>query len=453
MKRLLISLNFVLILALLAACTAPAALNPTPVSPTAMPSSNPTTAPLPTAAQPLPPSVAVSNKVRIANPAASASDLSQLVSGNSAFAFDLYQNLLGGETGNLFYSPYSISLAFAMLQAGARGDTLNQINKAFHYSLDGASLHQAFNALQLNLAKAAKNTEKPDQNDYTLNIANATWGQAGYQFLPAYLDVLAENYGAGMRLVDFKTDTEKTRQLINDWVSQQTNKKILDLIPQGALDSQTRLVLTNAIYFNAAWLHTFEKSQTAAGPFTNLDGSQSSVPMMHQETDFSYAKGSDYQAINLPYSGGKLSMLMIVPDAGKLDSFEKSLNLAQVASIRKSLSPNNVRLSMPKFRVESSFSLGSALQKLGLVDAFDPAKADLSGMDGTRDLLVTGVLHKSYVNVDEDGTEAAAATAIMVGLTSMPTNTVELKIDRPFILLIQDADSGAILFIGRVTTL
>jgi len=328
MKHLLAIVNFVLVLTLLAACSAPAALSPTPTSPTTKPPTSPTAAPLPTAAQPVPASVAVSNKPRNTSPAAKPADLSQLVSGNSAFAFDLYQNLLDGQTGNLFYSPYSISLAFAMVQAGAKGDTLSQINKALHYTLDGSSLHQAFNALQLYLANHAASMDQPDQKDYTLNIANATWGQAGYQFLPAYLDVLAENYGAGMRLVDFKNDTEKTRLMINDWVSQQTNKKILDLIPQGSLDAMTRLVLTNAIYFNAAWTHTFQKSATAADTFNNLDASKSSVPMMHQQADFGYAKGDGYQAVNLPYSGGKLSMLMIVPDAGKYGSFERSLNLA-----------------------------------------------------------------------------------------------------------------------------
>jgi serpin B len=453
MKQLFAILNFVLVLTLLAACAAPTAPNPTTTGPNATAPANPTKAPAPTAAQPLPTVVAVSNKLRNTSPTAKANDISQLVSGNSAFAFDLYQNLLDGESGNLFYSPYSISLAFAMLQAGARGDTLSQINKALHYTLDEASLHQAFNALQLYLTSHAQNADQPEQKDYTLNVANATWGQAGYQFLPAYLDVLAENYGAGMRLVDFKNDTEKTRMLINDWVSQQTNKKIQDLIPQGQLDELTRLVLTNAIYFNAGWMKTFDKNRTITTPFTNLDASQSSVPMMTQETIFGYTKGNGYQAINLPYSGGKLSMLMIVPDAGKFASFEKSLAPAQVESIRMALVSKNVNLSMPKFRIESSFSLAGALQKLGLVDAFDASKADLSGMDGTRNLSVTGVLHKSYVNVDEDGTEAAAATAIMVGLTSMPTETIELKIDRPFIFLIQDSDSGAILFIGRVTHL
>jgi serpin B len=440
MRRFISCLNILLALALLTACAAPAT-----ASPTSTPGSS--------ASKPLPATIAVSNKPRITNPAVQPADINQLVSGNSAFAFDLYQALLDPNTTNLFFSPYSISVALAMTQAGARGDTLAQMNQVMHYSLPDLSLHQAFNSLQLDLAKRQKSTDQPGQNDFQLNVANATWGQNGYSFLPAYLDVLAENYGAGLRLIDFKSDPEGARQLINDWVAQQTAQKIKDLIPQGNIDPLTRLVLTNAIYFNAGWMNTFNARQTAPGNFNNLDGKQVNVPMMNQEAQFNYYSGDTYQALELPYAGDKLSMLVLMPEAGQFANFEKSLDLTQVEAIRKNLGENNLRLTFPKFKVESSFSLSDTLAKMGMVNAFDPTKADFSGMDGTHDLSITGIVHKAYVTVDENGTEAAAATAVTIGVTSMPVDVIELKIDRPFIYLIQDNETGAILFIGRVTTL
>jgi serpin B len=440
MRRFTISLNIVLVLVLLSACAAPAAL-----SPTSTPSGGTN--------KPLPSTIAVSNKQRITNPSAAPADVSQLVTGNNTFAFDLYHSLLDPNTPNLFYSPYSISVALAMTQAGAQGDTLAQMNQVLHYTLPGSSLHQAFNALQLDLANRQKNADQPDQNDFQLSVANATWGQAGYSFLPAYLDVLAENYGAGLHLVDFKSDPEVARQMINDWVAQQTAQKITDLIPSGSIDPLTRLVLTNAIYFKAGWMTTFEAQQTAPGSFNNLDGKQASIPMMHQQSSFKYFDGNTYQAIELPYSGDKLSMLVMMPGAGQFASFEKALNLAQLEAIRKNLSEATVSLTFPKFKVESSVSLSDILAKMGMPNAFDPNKADFSGMDGTKDLSITGILHKAYIAVDENGTEAAAATAVVVGLMSLPSNVVDLKIDHPFIYLIQDNETGAILFMGRVTGL
>jgi serpin B len=352
MKRFTISLNIVLVLVLLSACAAPAAL-----SPTSTPGAT---------NKPLPSTVAVSNKQRITNPSAAPADITQLVTGNNSFAFDLYQALLDPRTPNLFYSPYSISVALAMTQAGARGDTLAQMNQVLHYTLPGSSLHQAFNALQLDLANRQRNADQPDQNDFQLNVANATWGQAGYSFLPAYLDVLAENYGAGLRLVDFKSDPEQVRQVINDWVAQQTAQKIKDLLPSGSIDPLTRLVLTNAIYFKAGWLNTFEAQQTAPGSFTNLDGAQASIPLMHQQASFKYYDGGSFQAIELPYAGNKLSMLVMMPDASQFGTFEKSLNPAQLDGVRANLSEETVSLTFPKFTVESSASLSDILAKMGL---------------------------------------------------------------------------------------
>lgn len=447
MKRLNQFLFVLLALAVMAACAGPA--NTPEPGQTQPPSPSKT----PGNSQTQPITVAISDKGRDTNPSSSASDQSQLVNGNTAFAFDLYQQLLSPSSGNLFYSPYSISVALSMAQAGAKGSTLSQMDQVMHYNLTGNSLYQAFNALQLALANEQKNADNPSQNDFALNVVNAAWGQNGYQFLQSYLDTLAQNYGAGMRLVDFQSDPEKVRQVINDWIAQQTNQKIQNLIPQGSITELSRLVLTNAIYFNSAWLNTFNQGATQNGNFTNLDGKQSSVPMMNQQHSFGYTQGDAYQAVELPYSGGKLSMLVIVPDAGQFERIETSLNPALVDSIRQKLQESSVILSMPKFKIESDVALSDILKKMGMSDAFDPSKADLSGMDGTRNLFISDVLHKAYVSVDENGTEAAAATAVVVGTTSMPAEVVTLKIDRPFIFLIQDVQSGTILFVGRVVSL
>ena len=436
MKRLNRFLFIVLTLAMLAACAGP--LGPTNT---------------PAAGQNQPITVAISNKARNTDPASTPSDQDQLVKGNAAFAFDLYQQLLSGSPGNLFYSPYSISVALSMAQAGARGETLSQMDQAMHYTLQGKALYQAFDALQLALANEQKNQGNPGENDFTLNVVNAAWGQNSYKFLQDYLDILAEYYGAGMRLVDFQADPEKARQAINDWVAQQTAQKIKDLIPQGAITPLSRLVLTNAIYFNSPWLSPFNESATKDGTFTNLDGKQVTVPMMNTQHTFGYFQGNGYQAVELPYSGGKLSMLVLVPDSGQFAAVEKSLSPALLDTVRQGLQGSEVTLSLPKFKYESSTSLGDILKKMGMSDAFDPNKADLSGMDGTRSLFISDVLHKAYVSVDEKGTEAAAATAVVVGTTAMPTNVVTLKIDRPFIFLIQDVQSGTILFAGRVVRL
>ncbi len=436
MKRTYPFLYIFLALAVLTACAGP-------LSPTGTPGGG--------SSQPI--TVAISNKSRINNPVSTPNDQTQLVSGNTAFAFDLYQQLLSGNTGNLFYSPYSISVALSMARAGAKGGTLSQMDQAMHYTLSGDALYQAFNALQLALAAEQKNEGNPSENDFTLNVVNAAWGQNGYKFLQAYLDTLAENYSAGMRLVDFQSDPEKARQAINDWVAQQTAQKIKDLIPQGSITPLSRLVLTNAIYFNSPWLSPFNESATKDGTFTNLDDKQSTVPMMNTQHTFGYAQGDGYQVVELPYSGDKLSMLVLVPDSGQFGRIEKSLSQDLVASIRQNLQSSSVQLSMPKFKVESDVALSDILKKMGMADAFDPNKADLSGMDGTRSLFISDVLHKAYVSVDEKGTEAAAATAVVIGTLSMPSQVVTLTIDRPFIFLIQDNQSGSILFVGRVTAL
>jgi serpin B len=394
----------------------------------------------------------MSDKPRETSPNVSEADLALLVEGNSAFAFELYQALRDREDNkddNLFYSPYSISVALAMTYAGARGDTAEQMAATLQFMLDQDSLHPAFNWLDAELAKRGEGAQGQDGEGFRLNIVNAIWGQKDYEFLPDFLDVLAENYGAGLRILDFITETETSRLAINQWVSDQTEDRIKDLIPQGAIDALTRLVLTNAIYFNAAWEYPFDEDMTANGPFYLVDGGQVSVPMMRQTESFGYTDGEGYQAVELLSDGGELSMVILLPASGNLEAFEEGLQVQQVNDIINGLQPTEVALTMPKFEFESEFSLKDTLTEMGMPIAFS-GDADFSGMTGTRDLSISAVLHKAYVSVDEAGTEAAAATAVIVGETAMPGQSAEVTIDRPFIFLIRDIETGAVLFIGRV---
>ncbi len=403
-------------------------------------------------AQPAAGEVLESDKERITSPDVSTSEQALLVEGNSAFAFELYRALRekeGNKEDNLFYSPYSISLALAMTYAGARGETAEQMADTLQFILEQDSLHPEFNWLDAELARRGEGAAGKDGDGFRLNIVNAIWGQKDYEFLSAFLDVLAENYGAGLRILDFITETEKSRLTINDWVSNQTEGRIEDLIPQSAIDALTRLVLTNAIYFNAAWEYPFDEKMTADGPFYLLDGGQVSVPMMKQTESFGYTEGTGYQAVELQYDGGELSMVILLPEAGKFEAFEEGLQAQQVCDIISGLQPTEVALTMPRFEFDSEFSLKDTLAEMGMPIAFSGG-ADFSGMTGNPELFISDVVHKAFVAVDEDGTEAAAATAVIMTRTAIPEHPVEVTIDRPFIFLIRDIDTGAILFVGRV---
>jgi len=399
-------------------------------------------------AQPAPGELLESDKERITSPDVSSSEQASLVEGNSAFAFELYQ-AIREEGGNLFYSPYSISLALAMTYAGARGETAEQMANTLQFLLEQERLHPAFNWLDAELASRGEGAQGRDGEGFRLNIVNAIWGQKDYEFLSDFLDVLAENYGAGLRILDFITEPEKSRLTINDWVSDQTEGRIEDLIPQGAIDALTRLVLTNAIYFNAAWKYPFDEDMTADGSFYLLDGGQVSVPMMKQTESFGYTEGDGYQAVELLYDGDELSMVILLPEAGKFEAFEEGLQAQQVSDIISGLQPTEVALTMPRFEFDSEFSLTDTLAGMGMPIAFSGA-ADFSGMTGKPELFISGVVHKAFVAVDEAGTEAAAATAVIMKLTAVPEPPVEVALDCPFIFLIRDIETGAILFVGRV---
>ncbi len=391
-----------------------------------------------------------SSQARETSPSVGDADSGALAAANTAFALDLYQRLRG-EEGNLFFSPYSISVALAMTYAGARGETERQMADTLHFTLPQGTLHPAFNALDLELASRGEGARGRHGEPFRLHIANALWGQIDYSFLPDFLDLLAENYGAGIRLVDFRTRPEPSRVEINEWVADQTEDRIRDLIPSGVINTATRLVLANAIYFDAAWESTFEKESTEPGEFTRLDDTRVTVDMMHQSHRFPYAAGDSYQAVELPYDGRELAMVILLPEEGRLVDFEGSLDAEQLARILGDLAPNRVRLTMPRFKYESAFQLKDTLSAMGMADAFVPGVADLSGMDGTRSLFIQQVVHKALVRVDEEGTEAAAATAVVVGmLAAPPQRVVEMVIDHPFIFLIRDVKTGTILFLGRV---
>ena len=387
----------------------------------------------------------ISEKPRLSPDSADHARIAELVQGNTRFALDLYRALFSSED-NLFASPYSISLALAMAYAGARGDTEAEMAPALHFPAQ-ALLHPAFNGLDQALRSRGQNVKEGQR--FRLNIANAAWGQQGFSFQNAFLDTLAQFYASGLRLVDFQRAAEAARQTINRWVEQQTEDKIKDLLPPGSLDALTRLVLTNAIYFNAAWQHPFQAQATQDGAFHLLDGGQVTVPMMSQSERLGYTSGAGYRAVELPYVGGEMSMLIILPEAGTFAEWAQGLDAGALTAIVNGIEYQQVQLSMPRFTYASSFQLKDALQELGMGQAFSAA-ADFSGMTGKPDLFIDDVYHKAFVSVDEEGTEAAAATAVVMQLSAMPAEPVVVNVDRPFVFLIRDVATGAVLFLGHV---
>jgi len=394
-------------------------------------------------------SIAKSDLQRITSPDVVPDDLHALTDENNAFALDLYQSLRARD-GNLIYSPYSISLALAMTYAGARGETERQLAETLHFSPQ-TKLHSALNALDLELAERGQAVSK-DETPLQLDIANAVWAEQTFPLLKDYLDVIAQNYGAGIQLADFIHRHESVRKEINGWVSQKTDDKIQDLIPEGVLDPATKMVLVNAIYFKADWLYQFSPDATQDAPFHLLDSSDAQVKMMSQSlSGIPYFQGDDYQAIELPYQGGTAAMDVLIPDEGTFSEFESTLDAQKLNEILRNMQPSGgMQLSLPKFSFSTDFDLKERLSAMGMPDAFDPARADFSGMTGGRDLYIDTVLHKAFVAADEKGTEAAAATAVIMMPTSAMLPDITLTIDRPFMFAIRDLPSGQILFVGRV---
>ncbi|MEW6105793.1 MAG: serpin family protein [Bacillota bacterium] len=372
-------------------------------------------------------------------------DIDSVVAGNNSFAFDFYKQLAKNE-GNLFFSPYSISSALAMTYAGARGETARQMADVLHFSLAPERLHPAFSDLTGMFNASGKS--------YQLSVANALWGQVGYKFLPGFLDITNKYYGAGFKEVDYVDDgnREQARQMINEWVEAKTNDKIKDLIQPDDLSALTRLVLTNAIYFKGKWEIQFEPEATKPMPFRISAKEKADVPMMHQVAKFNYAENDQAQILEMPYTGGALSMVVLLPKPGyELARLEGMLRPEVLQSWISRLSREKVEVFLPRFKLERRFLLNKELQDLGMIDAFDEVAADFSGMAPGRDLYISRVIHKAFVEVNEEGTEAAAATAVvMSGKSIMLDKPLVFCADRPFVFLIRDLRSGSILFMGRL---
>jgi serpin B len=378
--------------------------------------------------------------------ALSAADLDTLVGANTAFATDLYRWMKTQRTGNFFFSPYSISQALAMTYAGARGQTEQQMSSALHFDRPQEQFHPAFSALDLNLRTVQTLSDTESGQPFQLSIANAIWGQQGYVFLDTYLDLLARYYSSGMRLLDFFQHPEACRLTINRWVSDETQQRIAELIPSGLITQDTLLVLTNAVYFQASWQYPFRQKNTQAGSFYRLDGSQTSVPMMMQSESFPYVEAEGFVAVELPYVDERWAMLVLMPTSEQFDVFENTITLEWLDQAVAQLQPSMIQLTMPKFLFETDFSLKDALKSLGMTDAFS-GQADFSGIVENGGLAIDDVIHKAYVAVDESGTEAAAATAVVMIRAALP---IELSLDHPFIFMIRDRLTKTVLFMGRV---
>jgi serpin B len=369
-------------------------------------------------------------------------DMDAIVSGNNEFAFDLYAKLRG-QGGNLFFSPKSISTALAMTYAGARGETAEQMAKTLHFRAQGEKLHAAFHTLIEELNGAGK------KRGYQLSIANGLWGQKGFGFLPAFLKLTETHYGAGFHEVDFAGNVEAARRTINAWVEKQTKDKIKELFQAGTLDSDTRLVLANAIYFKGDWERQFKKDRTRKEPFHVPSDKTTDVPMMHDDGRFKYLDAGTFQALELPYKGKELSMLVLLPKkVDGIGELEKSLMAVKLGEWLPKLRAQEVFVSLPKFKTTSEFDLTKTLADMGMPQAFS-RQADFSGMNGKRNLFIGIVVHKAYVDVNEEGTEAAAATGVGVKLAAAPVRNV-FNADHPFMFLIRDNRSGSVLFLGRV---
>ena len=379
----------------------------------------------------------------VAAPATPEGDAKAVADANTAFAVDLYAKLAEGE-GNLFLSPFSISTALAMTYAGARGQTAAQMAKALHFELDQEALHAALGTLARDVGGGE------EERGYELSVANALWGQKDYGFLKPFLDLVERHYGAGLRQVDFKEATEPARQAINRWVEEQTRDKIKDLIPRGVLDGTTRMVLANAIYFKGKWASQFKPKRTQDEPFALLGGEKVTVPMMHQTQSFGYAETDDVQLLEMPYVGEEVSMVVLLPKkADGLPALEKALTAERLGEWLSGLHMRRTVVTLPRFSMTSQFSLSDTLRAMGMTDAFDADRADFTGMASSRPLFISAVLHKAFVDVNEEGTEAAAATGVAIGCAAAGPLTT-FRADHPFLFLIRDKRTGSILFLGRV---
>jgi serpin B len=367
----------------------------------------------------------------------------------------MYAKLHADPTKNLFFSPFSISEAFAMAYAGAVGQTATDIAKAMHFTLPQDRLHPAFDWLDLQLASRAMTVTGNNGKPFTMHVANSLWSQEGYPVLSPFLDTLAVDYGAGVHTADFVNHADQALVAINGWTSQQTNGKIPNLLPVGSIDYLTRLVLVDAIYFDANWASEFPTPLTAPAPFARADGSTEQVPTMSQTATLPYASASGWQAVELAYDGYDVAMDVVLPSAGGDAQFDAALDAATFASIVGAMQPTYVELALPKFRVApaGSTDIIAMLKALGMNAPFDAGTADFSAIS-PKVPYIKHVYHQAFVDVDEHGTEAAAATGIVFGVDAgiglPPPQPVVMTVDRPFFVAIRDLRTATILFAGKI---
>jgi serpin B len=393
------------------------------------------------------------------------SDLKALVQSNNSFAFNLF-HYLKKEEGNLFFSPLSISEAMAMTYVGARGKTRDEMAKVLNFALFEERLPAIFSSLESELKKMGTGVQGRDEKGFRFSIANALWGQQGLIFLPSFLETIKKGYGGNIQTVDFRYQPNIVCRTINRWIEDQTSGKIRDMLWPNMISELTKVLITNAIYFKIAWAFPFEEVATSNDIFHTSMFGDVSVPMMHQSRYFNYAEGYKYQAIELPTSGEKFSMIIFLPRQGQFDNLENNLNPDMVQNTLANLRGEYIELAIPKFRYETCLNLNEALKKMGIKEAFSDG-ADFWGMvekfslnldeieaarNIGRTLCISQVLHKAYVSVDEAGSEAAVATAVIMSTGSLgqEKKRVIFNINRPFIFLIREAETDSILFIGRV---
>ena len=379
------------------------------------------------------------------SPSVSADESAALAIGNAAFALRLFKQTEKADK-NFVFSPISISVALAMTFAGARGDTEAEMAQALSFMLPQERLHPAMNLLGQELSQRGGNAKGADGGPFRLHFVNTLWAQDNLTLHPGFLDVQAQHYGAGVNLLDFAGAPEACRKTINGWVSSKTQERIDNLLAPGVINARTRLVLTNAIYMNAAWKNPFSKN-TVDADFTRLDGTSTSVKMMSQSGSLRSFDSESLQAVELPYEDEQLSMLIIIPKAGKYPEVESLLTTDALATIASGLQAQDVNLHLPRFKFESPLLLEESLAQLGMRSAFSD-EADFSAISPSK-LRITNVVHKSLVAVGEKGTEAAAATAVVLGRKSSPQG-IFMAASRPFMFLLRDRPTGAILFLGRV---
>lgn len=365
----------------------------------------------------------------------------------TVFGTELYQKLANDSQytdKNIFFSPYSISTALAMTYEGAQGQTADEMQSVFHFPVDNVSRRSAFARIY--------NEMNRNEENYSLNTANALWVQKDYPFLSNYFSVISQYYKGNVTNLDFGGDSEGSRIKINGWVANQTNNKIIDLIPKGVIDQSTRLVLTNAIYFKGKWAQPyFNKNETQEQDFNVSQTESVKTPMMTTLMKFNYAETGNLQILELPYSDSNLSMLVLLPKDSNMALLEANLNLGNLSEWRNALSEKEVNVYLPRFKFKTDYLMADTLSGMGMPTAFNDA-ADFSGMTGKKELKISQVVHRAYIDVNEEGTEAAAATAVVVSMTAISPDSIPVfRADHPFIFLIQDKETGAVLFLGRVS--